>query len=283
MTVAIAGIVVMFADSLDAGRLLGNLLALGVSVCFAAQVTMLRKFHATVDMLPQVMIAGLVSLVPALRCSPDRSPPHAHDSPSSASWAACSLAPGCLLATAASRHLVGDRARTPRTARADHRADLGVAADGRSSPSTPTLVGGAHRDRRRHRERGLRGVARPGTALHDPAPGPYGRPTARRVQAAPQTFPTPAVLRRRRSSPCCSPASARAASAGCRRHRGAAHVDVHRARRSRRHHAADPVRDGPLRRARVSRPLVERAPARSCFPARSSASCWARSRSAPCR
>ena len=59
MAVAFAGIVVMFAGALDAGQLAGNLLALGVSVCFAAQLTVLRKFHATVDMLPQVMIAGL--------------------------------------------------------------------------------------------------------------------------------------------------------------------------------------------------------------------------------
>ena len=53
------------ADAPDAGRLTGNLLALGVSCCFAAQVTVLRKFHATVDMLPQVMIAGILSVVVA--------------------------------------------------------------------------------------------------------------------------------------------------------------------------------------------------------------------------
>jgi hypothetical protein len=58
ISVAFVGIVVMFADSLDAGRLVGNLLALGVSCCFAAQVTMLRKFRARVDMLPQVMIGA---------------------------------------------------------------------------------------------------------------------------------------------------------------------------------------------------------------------------------
>jgi drug/metabolite transporter (DMT)-like permease len=63
--IALAGIVVMFGGTADAGQLTGNLLALGVSVCFAAQLTMLRKFHATVDMLPMVMIAGLWSLLPA--------------------------------------------------------------------------------------------------------------------------------------------------------------------------------------------------------------------------
>jgi drug/metabolite transporter (DMT)-like permease len=87
MTVAFAGIVVMFAESMDAGRLVGNLLALGVSCFFAAQVTVLRKYHATVDMLPQVMIAGVLSLVvlAVLGC--------------------VQLGTGCLLATAASRHL----------------------------------------------------------------------------------------------------------------------------------------------------------------------------------
>ena len=52
MVVAFVGIIVMFADSLDAGRLSGNLLALGVSCCFAGQLTVLRKYHAHVDMLP---------------------------------------------------------------------------------------------------------------------------------------------------------------------------------------------------------------------------------------
>lgn len=65
MSVAFSGIVVMFADSLDAGRLTGNLLALGVSACFALNITMLRKFRASADMLPTVMLAGIFSLVPA--------------------------------------------------------------------------------------------------------------------------------------------------------------------------------------------------------------------------
>ena len=47
MAIAFAGIVVMFGGGIDAGQLTGNLLALGVSVCFAAQLTVLRKFHAT--------------------------------------------------------------------------------------------------------------------------------------------------------------------------------------------------------------------------------------------
>jgi len=104
MTVAFAGIVVMFADSLDPGRALGNLMALGVSLCFAAQVTLLRKFHATVDMLPQVMIAGVISL--ALACV--LAPPFAasgRDLAILAVMGCIQLGTGCLLATAASKYL----------------------------------------------------------------------------------------------------------------------------------------------------------------------------------
>ena len=104
MLVAFCGIVVMFADSLDAGRLTGNLLALGVSCCFAAQVTVLRRFHATVDMLPQVLVAGLVSLAIAAALAP----PFAatgRDLGVLAIMGAVQLGTGCLLATAASRRL----------------------------------------------------------------------------------------------------------------------------------------------------------------------------------
>jgi drug/metabolite transporter (DMT)-like permease len=104
ITVAFAGVVVMFADSLDAGRLAGNLLALGVSCCFAGQVTVLRMFHAKIDMLPQVMIAGLVSLAVAFALSP----PFAatgRDLALLALMGCVQLGTGCLLATAASREL----------------------------------------------------------------------------------------------------------------------------------------------------------------------------------
>ena len=104
-SVAFAGIVVMFADSLDAGRLSGNLLALGVSCCFAAQVTVLRKYHAHVDMLPQVMVAGSR----LARTSPPRSrrrlPRRGRDLGILALMGCVQLGTGCLLATAASRHL----------------------------------------------------------------------------------------------------------------------------------------------------------------------------------
>lgn len=104
MLVAFAGIVVMFAQSADAGRLTGNLLALGVSCCFAAQITVLRKFHATVDMLPQVMIAGLLSAAVAVVLAPPFAAT-SRDLTILALMGCVQLGTGCLLATAASKHL----------------------------------------------------------------------------------------------------------------------------------------------------------------------------------
>jgi drug/metabolite transporter (DMT)-like permease len=64
--VALGGATLMFADGLDAGRTVGNLLALGVAVVFALNVVVMRRMRATVDMVPAVMIAGLISIVVAL-------------------------------------------------------------------------------------------------------------------------------------------------------------------------------------------------------------------------
>jgi drug/metabolite transporter (DMT)-like permease len=104
MAVAFCGILVMFGGAVDAGQLVGNLLALGVSVCFAGQLTILRKFHATVDMLPMVLIAGLWTLVPALAMAgPLAATPH--DLLVLLFMGCVQLGTGCLLATAASRDL----------------------------------------------------------------------------------------------------------------------------------------------------------------------------------
>jgi drug/metabolite transporter (DMT)-like permease len=104
MSVAFVGIVLMFAQSADGGRLAGNVLALGVSCCFAAQLTVLRKFHATVDMLPQVLIAGVLSGVVAIAFA---TPFEAtlRDLVILAVMGSVQLGAGCLLATAASKHL----------------------------------------------------------------------------------------------------------------------------------------------------------------------------------
>jgi drug/metabolite transporter (DMT)-like permease len=102
--VAFGGIVVMFADSLDAGRLAGNLMALGVSCGFAGQVTVLRMYHAKIDMLPQVLIAGLCSLAFAFVLSPPFVA-SGRDIAILALMGCVQLGTGCLLATAASREL----------------------------------------------------------------------------------------------------------------------------------------------------------------------------------
>jgi drug/metabolite transporter (DMT)-like permease len=102
--IALAGIVVMFGGTADAGQLTGNLLALGVSVCFAAQLTVLRKFHASVDMLPMVMIAGLWSLVPAFTMMGPVTAT-ARDLAVLVVMGCFQLGVGCLLATAASKTL----------------------------------------------------------------------------------------------------------------------------------------------------------------------------------
>lgn len=104
MTIAFAGIVLMVGGGIGRGQLVGNLMALGVSVCFAAQLTVLRKFHATVDMLPMVMLAGLITLVPAyVLAGPFTATPR--DLAILAFMGCIQLGTGCLLATAASRTL----------------------------------------------------------------------------------------------------------------------------------------------------------------------------------
>lgn len=104
MAIAFGGMVVMFADAIDAGQLAGNLLAVGVSCLFALNVTVLRKVHATVDMLPTVMLAGVISIVLALPLAlPFEATPR--DLWILSLMGCVQLGTGCLLMVAASRHL----------------------------------------------------------------------------------------------------------------------------------------------------------------------------------
>jgi drug/metabolite transporter (DMT)-like permease len=104
IAVALAGITLMFADGLGAGRSLGNILALGVPTAFAANVVVLRRMHAKVDMVPAVMIAGLISLAVAL---PFALPlqASARDLALLAPMGFVQLGAGCLLMTMATRYL----------------------------------------------------------------------------------------------------------------------------------------------------------------------------------
>jgi drug/metabolite transporter (DMT)-like permease len=64
--VALGGATLMFADGLDAGHTVGNVLALLVAIVFALNVVVMRRMRASVDMVPAVMIAGLISIAVAL-------------------------------------------------------------------------------------------------------------------------------------------------------------------------------------------------------------------------
>jgi drug/metabolite transporter (DMT)-like permease len=104
IAVALGGVTLMFAAGIDRGRTLGNLLALGVPTAFALNIIVLRRMHAQVDMVPAVMIAGLISLVVAL---PFALPldASAQDIAVLAPMGMVQLGLGCLLMTRATRYL----------------------------------------------------------------------------------------------------------------------------------------------------------------------------------
>ena len=59
MTIALAGITLMFVNGIQSGRLLGNIVALGPPVSFAIMLVMLR-LAGDRDMIPAICLAGLV-------------------------------------------------------------------------------------------------------------------------------------------------------------------------------------------------------------------------------
>jgi drug/metabolite transporter (DMT)-like permease len=104
MAVGFSGIAVMFAGSLGSGALLGNLIALGVPLAFAGQLVALRQQSESIDMLPTVLIAGLVSVPLSLVLAwPLEATPR--DLVVLAIMGAFQLALGCALMTVAVRHL----------------------------------------------------------------------------------------------------------------------------------------------------------------------------------
>ena len=66
MIAAIGGILVMFYDALSSGGWAGNLIALCIPLGFGANVVILRKYRAAVDMVPSVLLAGIFSALIAL-------------------------------------------------------------------------------------------------------------------------------------------------------------------------------------------------------------------------
>jgi len=104
IAVALGGITLMFADGVDAGRSLGNVLALGVPTAFALNVVVLRRMRARVDMVPAVMIAGLISIAVALPFALPLQAP-ARDLALLAPMGMVQLGAGCVLMTLATRYL----------------------------------------------------------------------------------------------------------------------------------------------------------------------------------
>ncbi|HYL18556.1 MAG TPA: DMT family transporter [Burkholderiales bacterium] len=62
MLAAFAGVVLMFVDSIGSGGLTGNLIALAIPLAFACNVVLLRKMHVSVDMIPTLVISGIISM-----------------------------------------------------------------------------------------------------------------------------------------------------------------------------------------------------------------------------
>jgi drug/metabolite transporter (DMT)-like permease len=104
ITVALAGIALMFVEGLDAGRSLGNLLALGVPTAFALNVVVLRRMHTRVDMVPAVLVAGMISIAVALPFAWPLAPTP-RDLAVLAPMGMIQLGLGCLLMTKATRYL----------------------------------------------------------------------------------------------------------------------------------------------------------------------------------
>jgi drug/metabolite transporter (DMT)-like permease len=66
MLVAFAGILIMFEEAVGAGAWVGNLIALVIPIAFGVNVTLLRRAHAQVDMVPTLVLSGLISMAATL-------------------------------------------------------------------------------------------------------------------------------------------------------------------------------------------------------------------------
>lgn len=63
---AMAGIALMFAEGMGAGRLAGNLFALGVPLAFTVNYVFLRRAPGRIDPIPVMLLAALASALAAL-------------------------------------------------------------------------------------------------------------------------------------------------------------------------------------------------------------------------
>lgn len=104
MMAAIAGIAVMFMGAVSHDRWVGVLIAMIVPVAFGFNIVLLRKMHAVVDMIPGILIAGVLS---ALVTLPFALPFEVSvpDLGLLAIMGAVQLGLGCALMVVASRHI----------------------------------------------------------------------------------------------------------------------------------------------------------------------------------
>jgi drug/metabolite transporter (DMT)-like permease len=66
MMAAFCGIVLMFIESISRGGLLGNLIALVIPFAFAVNVVILRRIEAHIDMIPTLVVSGVLSMAVTL-------------------------------------------------------------------------------------------------------------------------------------------------------------------------------------------------------------------------
>jgi drug/metabolite transporter (DMT)-like permease len=65
MAIVAAGITIMFIDSLSAGGMVGNIMALGCALSFSGNVIVLRQTK-NVNMLPAIFLAGMITVLVTL-------------------------------------------------------------------------------------------------------------------------------------------------------------------------------------------------------------------------
>lgn len=104
MAAAMAGITIMFADSMQRGGAVGMIIALGVPIMFAANLIVVRRHAGAIDMVPTVVIAGLASMALALPLAWPLSA-SLRDVAVLALMGSVQLGLGCMLMTLAARHL----------------------------------------------------------------------------------------------------------------------------------------------------------------------------------
>lgn len=104
MLAAFFGIVIMFLGAASHERWIGALVALVVPVAYGLNVALLRHMHATVDMIPAILLAGVISAAVTLPVAlPIES--SGRDFALLAIMGAIQLGLGCILMTIASRTL----------------------------------------------------------------------------------------------------------------------------------------------------------------------------------